>query len=177
MPVQARGISSSYLIELRKLTTQKRENQSKDDRVCQRRLEAGLTRPEHPTRSRRESEKKPRAQREEERCSHDKIGLREHETHGASDETVHEEEHEGVEENRHLVCFAVHESDFGSVGGQKNTWAERQKKSGGDSDFLGSDIGEHLVYAHIFFGKVNKVVEGSTPHHLFVKSIIIDNPS
>tara|TARA_R100000908_G_scaffold17721_1_gene6800 strand:+ start:1993 stop:2388 length:396 start_codon:yes stop_codon:yes gene_type:complete len=82
-----------------------------------------------------------------------------------------------VEEDRHLVCFAVHESDLGSVGSQKNTWAERQKKSGRDSDFLGSDIGEHLVYAHIFFRKVNKMVKGGTPHHLFMKSIIVDNPS
>jgi len=127
------------------LTTQKRENYSKDDRVCQRRLEAGLTRANNATRTRRESEEKPRAQREEEHSGHDEIGPGQHETHRLGDEAVHEEEHEGVEENRSLVCLAVHESDLGSVGGKKNTWAERQKKSGGDSDFLGSDIGKHLI--------------------------------
>ena len=127
------------------MTTQKRENHCENHGVGQRRLEAGLTRANNATRTRRESEEKPRAQREEEHSGHDEIGPGQHETHRLGDEAVHEEEHEGVEENRSLVCLAVHESDLGSVGGKKNTWAERQKKSGGDSDFLGSDIGKHLI--------------------------------
>jgi hypothetical protein len=159
------------------LTTQKRENHGEYNRVCQGGLEAGLTRLKDATRTWGESEEKPRAQREEEHSGYDEVGPGEHETHSLGDETVHEEEHEGVEEDRHLVCFAVHEADLGPIGGQKNTWAERQKKGGGDSDFLGSDIGEHLIYAHIFFRKVDKVVEGGTAHHLFVESIIVDDSS
>ena len=128
------------------MTTQKRENYRENNRVGQRRLETGLTRANNTTRPRGESKEKPRAQREEEHGGHDKIGPGEHETHRLGDEAVHEEEHESVEEYRSLVCLAVHESDLGAVGGEKNTWAERQKKCGGNSDLLGSDIREHLIY-------------------------------
>jgi len=127
------------------LTTQKRENHGEYNRVCQRRFETGLTWSHHATRTWGESEEKTRAQREEEYGGYDKVGSGEHETHSLGDEAVHEEKHEGVEEDRRLVCFAVHESYLWPIGGQKNTWAERQKKGGGDSDFLGSDIGEHLI--------------------------------
>jgi len=121
---------------MRKLTTQKRENHGEYNRVCQGGLEAGLSRANNTTRPWGESKEKPRTQREEEHGGHDEVGPGEHETHRLGDETVHEEEHEGVEEYRSLVCLAVHESDLGAVGGEKNTWAERQKKCGGNSDFL-----------------------------------------
>jgi hypothetical protein len=143
--------------------------------VGQRRLETGLTRTKNATRTWGESEEKTGAEREEENGRHDEVVAGENETHGASDEAVDEEEDEGVEEDRHLVGLAVHERHLGAVGGQKNTGAERQKKGGGDSDFLGSDIGEHLIYMHIIFDEIHEVVKCSTSHHLSVKSIIIDD--
>tara|TARA_R110000772_G_scaffold4860_2_gene17237 strand:+ start:5524 stop:5895 length:372 start_codon:yes stop_codon:yes gene_type:complete len=123
------------------LATQKRKDYREDDRVCQRRLDTGLTRANHTTRPWGESEQQTGAEREEECSGHEKVGLGEHDTHGLGDETVHEEEHERVEEHSHLVGLAVSERNLGAVGGQKNTWAERQKKGGGDGNFLGSDIG------------------------------------
>jgi hypothetical protein len=159
------------------LTTQNREHEGEHHRVGKSGWEAGLTRADDATRPWWEGEEETWAESQEEGGGHEKVGLGEDETHSLGDETVHEEEHESVEEHSHLVGLPVPESDLFAVCGEKNTWAERQKKSGGDSDFLGSDIGEHLVYAHIFFSKVNKVVEGGTPHHFFMKSIIIDNPS
>ena len=137
--------------------------------------DAGLTRFENTTRTWGEGEEKTWAERKEEHSGHDEVGLGEDETHSARDEAVHEEEHEGVEENRHLVGLSVAESELLAVGGQENTWAECEKKGGWYSNFLGSDIGEHLIYAHIIFSVVNKVVKCSTPHHLFMESILVYN--
>ena len=137
--------------------------------------DAGLTRFENTTRTWGEGEGKTWAECKEEHSGHDEVGLGEDETHSARDEAVHEEEHEGVEENRHLVGLSVAESELLAVGGQENTWAEREKKGGWYSNFLGSDIGEHLIYAHIIFSVVNKVVKCSTPHHLFMESILVYN--
>ena len=125
------------------MTTQKRENHGEYNRVCQGGLEAGLTRLKDATRTWGESEEKPRAQREEEHSGYDEVCPGEHETHSLGDETVHEEEHEGVEHNGHLAGLSVDELDTLPVGGQENTWAERQKKGGWDRNFLGSDIWEH----------------------------------
>jgi hypothetical protein len=130
--------------------------------------DAGLTRSEHTARARWEGEEKTWAERKEEHSGHDEIGLGEDETHGARDEAVHEEEHKSVEKNRHLVSLSIAESELLAVGGQKNTWAEREEKGGWHSNFLRSDIGEHLIYAHIIFSVVNKVVKCGTPHHLLV---------
>ena len=171
------GISYSYLIELRKLTTQKRENNRKDNRVSHSRRDAGLTRAEHATRTRGEGKEETGAESKEESGGHEEIGLGEHETHRTRDEAVHEEEHKGVEEDSHLIGLAVAESKLSPVGGQENTWAEREKKGGRDGDFLGGDIGEHLIYVDIIFSKVNKVIKCGTSHHLFVKMVIIDHTS
>jgi hypothetical protein len=140
------------------LATQKREHDREDDRVSQGSGNAGLTRAEDATRTRREGEEETRAEGEEERGGHEEVGLGEHETHGASDEAVHKEEHESVEEDGHLVGLAVHELDVLARGGHENTGAEREKKGGRDGNFLGGDIGEHLVYAHIIFGEIYKVI-------------------
>jgi len=78
------------------LATQKRKDYREDDRVCQRRLDTGLTRANHTTRPWGESEQQTGAEREEECSGHEKVGLGEHDTHGLGDETVHEEEHERV---------------------------------------------------------------------------------
>jgi len=145
MPVQVRDTSSPYLVELRKLATQKREHHRTDDRVGQGSWEAGLTRPEHTTRTGGEGQEETGAEREEERGGHEQVGLGEYETHRLGDEAVHEEEHEGVEEDRHLVCPAVHELDVLARGGDENTGAEREKKGSRDSHFLGSDVREHLI--------------------------------
>ena len=140
-----RDTSSPYLIELRKLATQKREHNREDDRVCHGGGETGLTRAEDTTRPGGEGEKETRAERQEEYGGDDEIGLGEHETHSLGDHAVHEEEHERMEEDGHLVGLAARELDVLASGGQDNTWAERQKKGGGDGNFLGSDIGEHLI--------------------------------
>jgi hypothetical protein len=157
------------------LATQKRKHHRKDNRVSQRSWETGLTRPEHTTRTRGEGQEETRAEREEEGGGHEQVGLGEHETHRLGDEAVHEEEHEGVEKNGHLVRLAVHELDVLARGGDENTGAEREKKGGGDSDLLGSDIGEHLIYIHIIFYVVNEMIERSTAHHLFMKTILSDD--
>ena len=137
------GTSSSYLIELRKLTTQKREDDSEDYRMSQCRRDTRLTRSEKTARTRGNCQEETWAQRQEERCSHDQVGLRQNETHRLGDEAVHEEEDKGVEHNGHLAGLSVHELDTLPVGGQENTRAERQKKSGWDRNLLGSDIWEH----------------------------------
>jgi hypothetical protein len=134
------GTSSSYLIELRKLPTQKREDHRENDRVGQRRWKAGLTRSEKTARTWGNGQEETWTESQEESCGHQQIGLRQNETHRLGDEAVHEEEDEGVEENGHLTCLLVHKLDVFALGGQENTWAERQKKGGWDRNFLGSDI-------------------------------------
>jgi hypothetical protein len=160
---------------LRKLTTQKREDHGEDDRVGEGRGEAGLTGAEDATRTRGEGEKETRAESKEERGGHEEVGLGEHETHRARDEAVHEEEDESVEEDGHLAGLSVHELDVLARGGHENTGAEREKKGGRDGNFLRGDIGEHLVYAHIIFREIYKVVECCTSHHLFMKTIVIND--
>jgi len=135
--------SSSYLVELRKLTTQKREDNRENDCVGQSRWEARLTRSEKTSRTWWNSQKKTWAECQEESCCHDQVGLCQNKTHRLCDETVHKEEDECVEHSGHLRCLSVHEADFSPIGGQENAWAERQKKSGWNSDFLGCNIGEH----------------------------------
>jgi len=123
------------------LTTQKRKHDREHDRMRQRGGHAGLSGAEDTGRARREGKKKTGAERDEERCGHEKIGLGEHETHRTGDETVHEKEHQRVEEDSHLVGFAVHELDVLARGGHENTGAEREKKGGGDGNFLRRNVG------------------------------------
>jgi hypothetical protein len=125
------------------LTTQKREDHSEDDRVGQRRREARLSGSEKTARTWGDGQEETWAQGQEESCGHNQIGLRQNETHRSGDEAVDEEENEGVEHNGHLVGLSVHELETAPVGGQKNAWAERQKKGGWDRNFLGGDIWEH----------------------------------
>jgi len=143
--------------------------------VNESRVQAGLTRAKNPTGTGRKGEKKAWAEREEERSGHDEIVAGEHETHRLGDQTVDEEEHEGVEEHGHLTGLPVSEGNLGSVGGENNTGAQSQKKSSGDRDFLGSKVGEHLIYTHIIFHEINKVVKCSTSHHLFMETVLIDD--
>jgi len=137
------GTSSSYLIELRKLTTQKRENHREDDRVGQRRWKAGLTWSEKTARAWWNRQEETWTESQEESRGHQQVGLRQNETHRLGDEVVDEEKDKGVEENGHLSCSLVHKLDVFALGGQKNTWAERQKKGGWDRNFLGGNIWEH----------------------------------
>jgi hypothetical protein len=131
-----RDTSSSYLVELRKLTTQKREDNRENHRVGQSRWKARLTRSEKTARTWWDSQEKTGAERQEKSCGYDQVGLCQDKTHRLRDETVHEEEDESVEHSGHLRGLSVHEADFSPVGGQKNAWAECQKKGGWDSDFL-----------------------------------------
>ena len=143
----------------------------------QGRGDARLTGAEHTTRTGGEGQEKTGAEREEERRGHDEIGLGEDETHSLGDEAVHQEEHEGVKEDGHLVGFAVHELDVLARGSDEHTGAEREKKGGGDGDFLRRDIGEHLIYTQIFFYIVNEMIVRRTPHHLFMETIIVHDTS
>jgi hypothetical protein len=158
------------------LATQKRENHSKDDRVSQGRRNARLTGAEHTTRTGREGQEKTGAEREEERRGHDEIGLGEHETHRLGDEAVHQEEHECVEEDGHLAGFAVRELDVLARGGHEHTGAEREKKGSRNGDFLGRDIGKHLIYTQIIFYILHEMVIGSTSHHFFMETILVYDP-
>ena len=137
------GTSFSYLIELRKLTTQKREDHSENNRVGQHRGNARLSGSEKTARTRGNSQEETWAERQEESGCDDQIGLRQNETHRLRDETVDEEEHERVEHGGHLGGLSVYELERTPVGGQENTGAERQKKSGWNGNFLGGDIWEH----------------------------------
>jgi len=137
------GTSSSYLIELRKLTTQKREDQGKHDRVGQSRWKAGLTGSEKSARTWWNGQEKTWAESQEESSGHDQVGLGQHETHRLGNETVDEEEHERVEEDSHLIGLSISDLETAPVGGQKNAWAERQKKGGWNRNFLGGNIWEH----------------------------------
>ena len=137
------GTSSSYLIELRKLTTQKREDQGKHDRVGQSRWKAGLTGSEKSARTWWNGQEKTWAESQEESSGHDQVGLGQHETQRLRDETVDEEEHERVEEDSHLIGLSISDLETAPVGGQKNAWAERQKKGGWNRNFLGGNIWEH----------------------------------
>ena len=137
------GTSSSYLVELRKLTTQKREDDSEDHGVGECRCHTRLTGAKKTARTWGNCQEETWAQGQEERCRHDQVGLRQNETHRLGDEAVHEEEDEGVEHNGHLVGVSCANIESLAVGGQENAWAERQKKGGWDRNFLGSDIWEH----------------------------------
>ena len=137
------GTSSSYLIELRKLTTQKREDNRKHDRVGQSRWKAGLTGSEKSARTWWNGQEKTWTESQEESGGHDQVGLGQHETQRFRDETVDEEEHESVEEDSHLIGLSVSDLETAPVGGQKNAWAERQKKGGWNRNFLGGNIWEH----------------------------------
>jgi hypothetical protein len=143
--------------------------------VGNRSWDAGLTRLENTTRTRGESQEETWAEGQEKSGGHDEISLGEDEAHSTRDEAVHEEEHESVEENRHLVSLTVTESELLTVSGQENTWAESEKKGGWYGNFVGTDIGEHLIYAHIIFSIVYKVIESGTLHHFFMKPILIYN--
>jgi len=83
------------------------------------------------------------AESQEESSGHDQVGLGQHETHRLGNETVDEEEHERVEEDSHLIGLSISDLETAPVGGQKNAWAERQKKGGWNRNFLGGNIWEH----------------------------------
>ena len=134
----------------------------------QRSREAGLTRLEHTTRTRGEGQEKTWAESQEEGRRHEEVSPGEYETHSLGNETVHEEEHKCVEEDGRLAGLTVHKLHVRAWGGQKNTWAEREKKGGGDGDLLGSDVGEHLIYIYIIFHEFSEMEKSSSTHHLFV---------
>src|SRR6056300_1191803 len=137
------GTSSSYLIELRKLTTQKREDQGKHDRVGQSRWKAGLTGSEKSARTWWNGQEKTWAESQEESSGHDQVGLGQHETHRLGNETVDEEEHERMEHNSGLAGLSVHKLDVFARGGQENAGAESQKKGSWNRNFLGGNIWKH----------------------------------
>ena len=127
------------------MATQKRKHHRKDDRVGQGSWETGLTRPEHTTRTGGEGQEETGAEREEEGGGHNEISLSEYDAHYLGDEAVNKEEYKCVEEDGRLVSLAVHELDILTRGGDENTGAEREKQGGWDGDFLGRDVGEHLI--------------------------------
>jgi len=111
--------------------------------VSQTRAQTRLTGSENSARTWWNGQEKTWAESQEKRSGHDQVCLGQNKTHRAGDETVNEEEDEGVEKNSHLVCFSVSDLETAPVGGQKNAWAECQKKSSGDRNFLGGNIWEH----------------------------------
>ena len=133
------------------MATQKRKHHREDDRVGQGSGEAGLTRSNHTTRTWGEGQEKTWTEGQEEGSGHEQIGLGEYDTQRLGDETVHQEEHERVEEHGGWGSLAVHELDVFASGGDEYTWAECEKKGGRDGNFLGSDIGQHFnISIYIF---------------------------
>jgi hypothetical protein len=128
---------------LRKLTTQKREDNRKNDRVGQSRWKTGLTGSEKSARTWWNGQEKTWTESQEERGSHDQVGLGQDKTHRLRDETVDEEEHESVEHNSGLAGLSVHKLDVFARGGQENAGAESQKKGSWNRNFLGGNIWEH----------------------------------
>lgn len=143
MLARVQDTSFSYLIESRKLLAKQRKDGREDDRVRQGRGDAGLTRGEDTTRAGGERQKHTGAEGKEQSGCHEKIGLGENQTESLGDERVHEEENETVERDRHLSGLTVHELDVATRCGEKDTGAERQKKSGGDGNLLGCKFGQH----------------------------------
>lgn len=109
----------------------------------QSRGNAGLSRGEHAAGAWGEREKHTGAEGKEQGGCHDKVGLGENQAESLGDERIHEEEDESVERNRHLTSLTVHELDAAARRGEKHTWAEGQKKSGGDGNLLGSEFRQH----------------------------------
>ena len=75
MPDQGRDTSSSYLVELRKLATQKREHNREHNRVSQDSWEAGLTRREDTSGAWGEGKEETWAESKEEGGGNGQIGL------------------------------------------------------------------------------------------------------
>jgi len=135
----------SYLVELRKLLAKQREHQREHDRVGHRRSQTGLTRGEHAVGTRREGQQHARAEQDEQGRRDQEVGLCEHQVHRPGREREREQEHQGVEEDGHLAGLSVGERDVSASGGQKDAWAEREKKGRREGDFWGRDVGEHLL--------------------------------
>jgi len=135
----------SYLVELRKLLAKQRKDQGEDQAVRHSRGQAGLTRGENATGTRRKGQQDARAENHEEGRRHDEVGLCEHQVHGARHEREHEEEDQGVEEHGHLACLSVHKLDVFARGRQKNARAEREKKGGRERNFRRRKVREHLL--------------------------------
>jgi len=113
------------------------------------RLRARLSGTENTTRARWEGQKKTRTQSKEESRRDEQISLRDHQTHHARNQGVHQEEHERVEEDGHLVGLTIGKLDRLSIRREQKTWAERDEECGWDGNFASRNIGEHLVYTYI----------------------------
>lgn len=140
----------------------------------QSRWDTGLTGSEQTGVALRNRQQDTRAQDEEERRRDQQIGLREDETQRASDERVHEEEHESVEHNGRLAGLSVHDTNVSARGCEEHTWAESQKKCSWDGDLLRSDIWKHvLIYSYIILpgmlsSKPNPVIKRCTRHKFII---------
>ena len=97
------GTSSSYLIELRKLTTQKREDHSENDRMGERRRNARLSGSEKTARTWGNSQEETWAERQEECGCDDQVGLRQNETHRLRNQRIGQEKHKTMEEYGHAI--------------------------------------------------------------------------
>ena len=129
------------------MLAKQRKHHGENDRMGQRRRHTGLTRHKETVASLRDGQQNTRAESQEQSSRHQQIGLREHETQRTSDDRVHEEEHEGVEHDGTLAGLSVHETDVFARRSEQNAGAESQKKSGWDGNFLGRNIGQHLLYS------------------------------
>jgi len=125
------------------LLAKQRKDHGENDRVGQSRWNTGLSGSEKTTCTLWDGQQHTRAQHKEERRRDQQIRLREDETQRLGDETVHEEEHEGVEHDGTLTRVSVHDTNVSARCREKYTWAESQKKSSWDGNLLGGNIGEH----------------------------------
>jgi len=174
------GTSFSYLIELRKLTSQNREDYCEDHGVGECRSNAGLPWAEKTTRTWRNGQEETWAERQKECRSHYQIRLGQHETHHPGNDTVNDKEHESVEHNGHLIGLSVHVADTPAICGQKDAGAERKKKGSWNSNFLRRNVWKHdLIYTDIILSTVpnnelKPVVKSCIRHNLIIQSQIIN---
>jgi hypothetical protein len=140
----AKYFMDGHLIVLRKLLSQKSEHERENDGVDEGSRWAGLSGGEDTLGAWWQSEQHTWAQDQEQSGGHDEVGLGENETHSLRDHRVHEEEHEGVEQDRGSTGETVAELDAGAIGSEDDTWAKREEEGGWDGNFLGSDIWKHV---------------------------------
>jgi len=133
-----------HLIILRKLLSQKSEDERENDGVHESGRWASLSGHENTLGAWWQGEQHTWAQGQEQNGSHDEISSGEHETHGLRDQRIDEEEHERMKHHGGASSETVAELDAGTIGAEDDTWAEREKQGGGNSHFLGGNIWKHL---------------------------------
>jgi hypothetical protein len=131
------------------LLSQKSEHDRENEGMHESGSLAGLARHENTLRSWWEGQEHAWAQGQEQHGRDDEIGASQHETHGLRDQRVHEEEHEGVEQDSRASSETIVELDTRAICAKNDTWAKQKEERGWDGHFLGRDIWKHVCNMYI----------------------------